>query len=329
MLPLIFLAIIAGIVISIPFFLAVWVFGKIVKKNMPAPIAAGNSAIPGLAMGSNMFPVVDEQIESVNASTSHYLRHHPWYVTIPLIVAVALDILFAAMKVTSINTYVLPFFLPFIGYSFAHGRVQHQFMQQFAIANGFSYNPVGTLNGLDGSLFRIGHSQSVADVVGGQFQGHPISLFTYTYVTGYGKSQQIHAYTVYELQFDITLSDILLESASHAFGESLSSKLSDKEFIKLEGDFNKYFSLSIPKGYEVEALEIFTPDVMAELIDKAKGFSSEIINGHLFIYDNGIVGTKQGLYDLYSLAQYFIEKLGPVLARMKPSAAATGEYVRS
>ena len=61
---------------------------------------------------------------------------------------------------------------------------------------------------------------------------------------------------------------------------------------------------------------------MAELIDKAKMFSIEIVNGHLFVYDNAVVSTKQGLYHLYDVAQYFIETLGPVLARMKPALVA-------
>lgn len=273
------------------------------------------------------FPVVDETIENVGASTQHFLKRHPWYFTIPLAVAVILEIVVVIEKLYEVNfaDVILPFVLPFIGYGLARAKVQHEFMQQFASVNGFSYAAQGTLDGLDGSLFQIGHSKSTVDLVSGQFQDHAISLFTYTYVTGYGKSQQVHRYTVFELQFDITLPDMLVESAGHGFGGVLFENHSGKELIKLEGDFNKYFSLSIAKGYEVEALEIFTPDVMAELIDVAKKFSMEIVNGHLFIYDNGVVGTKQGLYDLYSLAQYFIEKLGPVLARMKPSVTATEE----
>jgi hypothetical protein len=267
-------------------------------------------------------PVVDEDVENVSASTGHFLRRHPAYFTVPLAVTVICEALLIWNHVISIGLYVLPVVFPFVGYNIAHGKVEREFMQQFAAANGFSYALRGTLDGLDGSLFQIGHSKSVENVVSGQFQSDPVSLFTYVYVTGYGRNQQRHCYTVFELQFDIVLPDMLLENANHAFGEALFVHFQGKELIKLEGDFNKYFSLSVPKGYEVEALEIFTPDIMQELMEKAKAFSVEIVNGHLFIYDNGIVGTKQGLYDLYGLAQYFIEKLGPVLGRMKPSEAA-------
>ncbi len=89
--------------------------------------------------------------------------------------------------------------------------------------------------------------------------------------------------------------------------------------ISLEGDFNKYFTLKITKNYQIEALEIFTPDVMAELIDKAKNFSLEIINNNVFIYANHLIGTKEELLEIYELAGYFTKKLGPLFARMKLS----------
>ncbi len=127
-------------------------------------------------------------------------------------------------------------------------------------------------------------------------------------------------YTVFQLQFDTTMPDFLLEKKSFLSSDTLLGQL--PEHIKLEGDFNKYFTLSIKKGYEVEALEVFTPDVMAELIEKCKGLSLEIVNSHLFIYDNKTVGTKADLYALYDVARYLVQKLGPVLAQMKGPTTA-------
>ena len=201
-------------------------------------------------------PVVDESIEDVGASTSHYLRHHPGYFIIPLAVAVCIEVALILFSVPFSQIYLFPIFIPIVGYSIARSKVQHEFMQQFAAANSFSYSATGSLNGLDGSLFQIGHDRSVVDLVAGQFQEHTISLFTYTYVTGSGKEQQTHHDTVFQLQFDSAMPDMLLENGAHHFGDSLFGGTSGKELVRLEGDFNKYFSLYIPKGYEVEALEV-------------------------------------------------------------------------
>jgi hypothetical protein len=52
--------------------------------------------------------------------------------------------------------------------------------------------------------------------------------------------------------------------------------------LALEGDFNKHFTLYCPKEYERDALYLFTPDVMARLIDRVRGFDVEIIDDWLF-----------------------------------------------
>ncbi len=276
----------------------------------------------------NVLPVIDGTIDDVSVSTSHYLRRHPIYFTIPLIVTVILEIIVIRATIISPNRYsfysiLLPLFLPCIGYSIARSKVQDKFMQQFAAANGFSYRSTGSLDGLDGSFFRIGHDGSVTDVVSGQFQGHPLSLFEYDFLVGGGKSESSYHYTIYKLQFDGALPDIMLKCGGTFFGESLLEKNPEKEMIKLEGDFNKYFSLSVSKGHEVDALEVFTPDVMEDLIEKAKQFSVEIVNDHLFIYHSSVIGTKQELSRMYALAQYFIEKLEPMLVRMNPTVVAS------
>jgi hypothetical protein len=280
-----------------------------------------------LAAKPNALPLVDESIESVGGSTINYLRRHIANVVGIIAVTIAFEVLIFFVETQNPylrdpRLYFAPLLLPILWYNQVHRRIQHEFMQQFAATNNYTYAPKGTQNGLDGTLFQIGHSKSVADVVSGQYGGRPISLLTYTYITGYGKSAQTHKNTVFELQFDIVMPDILLENNSHGFGSSLFSGLAGKNFVKLEGDFNTYFSLSVPRGYEIEALEIFTPDVMEKLIEKAKLLSLEIVNGHCFVYANGVVSTKQDLYALYELAQYFDQKLGPLLGQMKGSVEA-------
>lgn len=53
--------------------------------------------------------------------------------------------------------------------------------------------------------------------------------------------------------------------------------------LSLEGDFDRYFELSAPKGYERDALYLFTPDVMAWLIDDVRGFDVELIDRQIVL----------------------------------------------
>jgi len=54
--------------------------------------------------------------------------------------------------------------------------------------------------------------------------------------------------------------------------------------LELEGDFGKYFELYVPPDYQIDALQIFTPDVMAALIDAGSQFDYELVNDCLYIY---------------------------------------------
>jgi len=270
-------------------------------------------------------PIVDESIDDVGKSTIGYLKRHMGYVAIAVAVTLILEALLFFWSIPTPHAYFLPLLILIIGYSQIKSRVQHEFMRQFAAANNFTYSIKGSQDGLDGALFKIGHSQSVTDVVSGNYGNCPIVLFLYKYVTGSGRDSQTHYYTVFELQFNTKLPDMLLEKKGDYFGDALFGKIAGKKYLQLEGDFNKYFNLSLPEGYEIEALEVFTPDVMAALIDKAKSFSLEIINSHLFIYAHTTIGKKQELYAFYDLAEYFVQKLGPVLTRMGPSAEAMGQ----
>jgi len=72
--------------------------------------------------------------------------------------------------------------------------------------------------------------------------------------------------------------------------------------LSLEGDFDDYFTLYCPEEYEADALYLFTPDVMARLIDRVHGFDVEIIDDWLFLVSSRDVVTLdphawQGLYD--------------------------------
>lgn len=54
--------------------------------------------------------------------------------------------------------------------------------------------------------------------------------------------------------------------------------------VSLEGDFDRHFTLECPAGYERDALYVFTPDLMAAMIDHASGSSAEIIDDWIFFY---------------------------------------------
>ncbi len=63
------------------------------------------------------------------------------------------------------------------------------------------------------------------------------------------------------------------------------------QILSLEGDFDRYFELYCPAGYERDALYLFTPDVMAWLIDDVGGFDVELIDNRMVLRTRGDLVT--------------------------------------
>lgn len=68
---------------------------------------------------------------------------------------------------------------------------------------------------------------------------------------------------------------------------SLPTTLTKDQIMRLEGDFNDHFTLYAPKGYERDAMYVFTPDVMAALIDFGADYDIEVVDDSLIFYKKG------------------------------------------
>jgi hypothetical protein len=115
-----------------------------------------------------------------------------------------------------------------------------------------------------------------------------------------------------------------------ANGASLPMPVARKQRVSLEGDFDRHFALYAPAGYERDALYLFTPDIMALLIDESGDLDVEVIGTRLTIY-------SPHLFDLRDRAVWErIEQLvrllgakaiGQAANYSDPRAAGTGDNV--
>jgi hypothetical protein len=54
--------------------------------------------------------------------------------------------------------------------------------------------------------------------------------------------------------------------------------------LRLEGDFSDVFEVSVPAGYETDALYVLTPDLMAIILDESADLDLEIVDSTLHVY---------------------------------------------
>jgi hypothetical protein len=83
---------------------------------------------------------------------------------------------------------------------------------------------------------------------------------------------------------------------------------SSHQTLSLEGDFDRYFTLYVPRDYERDALYVFTPDLMALLIDEAAPFDVEIIDDWMYIYSHR--PFEMATTDAYARLDRIVETVG-------------------
>ncbi|MFT4220160.1 MAG: hypothetical protein QM611_06545, partial [Microbacterium sp.] len=165
-------------------------------------------------------------------------------------------------------------------------HVRRYRLHRFARANGMSYLPVLDNPPLPGMIFSVGSSRTSADLVRGE---HPrfVEFANYSFETGSGKETTTHRWGYVAVKLNTPLPHIVLDALSNngLFGASnLPASFDKGQRLSLEGDFDRYFALYCPRGYERDALYLFTPDIMARFIDNAAALDVEIVDDWLFLY---------------------------------------------
>jgi len=158
-------------------------------------------------------------------------------------------------------------------------------LDRFARANGMSYVPALSNPRLPGMIFGIGSSRRASDLVRGE-RPRFVEFANYRYTTGSGKNRTTHRWGYVAVKLDVPLPHIVLDAVGNngLFGSNLPASFAKGQRLSLEGDFDRYFALYCPEGYERDALYLFTPDIMARFIDNAAALDVEIVDDWLFLY---------------------------------------------
>jgi hypothetical protein len=242
-------------------------------------------------------PVIDD----VTKSTESYIWKNDKMLVIFYIILVIGSIIGIIYTKLDLRLLFIPIFIGVVGYSHVQAKIKREFTQQFGVSIGFAYSPSLDMSSVDGKLFKVGHSQKIYDVLSGVENGRNSRMFSYRFTVGYGKNSHTYNFTVFETTFANMMPDIVLTSKAGLFFSGL-TLFDSSEHIQLEGDFNKYFTLKVPKGYETEAYEIFPPNVMANLIDKANNLNFEFNGNKLYIYATKLILVREQLQAMFDLA---------------------------
>lgn len=171
-------------------------------------------------------------------------------------------------------------------------RVMDYRLSRFAAANNMTYAGDVDDPPLPGMIFSLGRARRASQLV----RGHSprfVEFGNYQYTTGSGKNSTTHKWGYVAVKLDVPLPNIVLDALGNnaLFGTNLPASFQKEQRLSLEGDFDKYFTLYCPAGYEQDALYLFTPDIMARFIDNAAQLDVEIVDDWLFLYTKRAAST--------------------------------------
>ena len=159
----------------------------------------------------------------------------------------------------------------------------HVVFARFAEANGFAYEAGPQPDGRFGrEVSRVMRAEQERHwVIANAFRKDPISKDTTL-------NESSAAPTLFsgfcEFQLPVPLPNFLLTAKRMRLPEFSTHLAPDPDQkLSLEGNFDRHFTLYCPEGYGRDALYILTPDVMARLIDGARGFDIEFIDDRLVL----------------------------------------------
>lgn len=164
-------------------------------------------------------------------------------------------------------------------------------MFRFAEANGLRYVREGAMRSHSGMIFSAGQGGMPTDVLcSAHGSGMDFETGKYQYTVGSGRSRQTYYWRYVWIGLERNLPHLVLDATRNNYGifnfriSNLPNAPQKRQHVSLEGDFDKYFTLYAPEGYERDARYIFTPDLMALMIDKAHDFDAEVVDNGIYFY---------------------------------------------
>ncbi len=158
----------------------------------------------------------------------------------------------------------------------------------------------------NGLMFQVGHDRRLDASLTIPAQEGAIELANYRYTTGDDKHQTVNLLGFIRIKLPRRLPNMVLDARANNVGDLFSNlgPFDKRQTLQLEGDFNNYFTLYAPKEYERDALYIFTPDVMATLVDDVRNYDVEIVDDDMYLYSTRPfdLNDKQVLSQLIGLA---------------------------
>lgn len=192
-----------------------------------------------------------------------------------------------------------------------HNEIRTSFWKRFAEVNGWQYSEYGDPDNEQGLMFAQGNGRRISHVIAGSIDERQFRIFNYEFSIGSGKNKKTYYYVVFAFRFNGSFPHIYLNHRRNSYS------IRAGEEISLPEEFKEKFVLSASRKYEIEALAIFTPDILARLLDNGFSYDVEFIEQEVIIFADGRINTFETLEMEFHQALALEDMLDEKLDRFK------------
>jgi hypothetical protein len=201
-----------------------------------------------------------------------------------VVVTVAFDGRRGASLFAAGAAVVLGAYFSYLLWWMRRARANNARLSRFAADNGFIFDETLTDPRLAGSAFRNGTNRVATQLIEDTRGAVPFVAGGYRAAIERSVGATMISFGFVGIRLDARVPNIVLTNSRATVLASTGTTFARRQRLSLEGDFDRTFSLHCPVGYERDALYIFTPDLMALLIDAAQDSEVEFIDDWVFIY---------------------------------------------
>jgi hypothetical protein len=208
--------------------------------------------------------------------------------------------------------FFIPWLIPIFFYTIVSDRVRARFWKEVSKSKGWVYEGKVSLMNEEALFLNQGLDRVMQNQIVGHHKELPVRVFESAYTIGEGKNSTTYKNTAYAFHYTGTFPHCYLNrrNNAHNFAPAGASK------VPLPSAFEDVFELYVPKEYEIEALEIFTPDVLQHLLDTDWPHDIEFVDSELIVFRTGWLNTlpkfETEFAQASTLADYLTKTLGTV-----------------
>lgn len=220
-------------------------------------------------------------LEQVQYALKLSLKQTYQSASVKLVIVMTLAVV-AAMMINALPHFaIVIIFVIFVIVLIRWSNIKKQDWRQFAVANHWTisstdnYAVPPVLRDMKDNYARV-----TSEMIKARINNLDCDLLTCVDESIRNKNPYSNYFTIARVHLTKQFPHIILDSKKN--GSGIRNIPSGYENLKLEGNFNNYFSLYEAKGEEVNVLSIITPDVMQVLIDSETRQDIEIAGNYIY-----------------------------------------------